>query len=205
MRLQITPSLSNYNIQGLPGQTGYYSSAQASVTPANGALQYEWTIVDSYNSCSANYNGPTFWAHSNSTQVTTSSTQIGINFGYCQGTFRVRCRAITNCGYRYYTDWVVTVGSSSPCSSSLSVYPNPTTQEVVILKIAPPEPCELSATADDESIEYQLYDDQGNMIWDKKNGKKTEKINMRSFKKGLYYIHAILPSENRIVKPLIKE
>jgi len=201
VQIQITPSISNYNIQGLPNDAGYYSSAQASVLAANGAVQYEWTIVDDYNNCSGNYNGPVFWEYNNSTQVLTSSPQIGINFGYCQGTFRIRCRAMSNCGYKYYSDWVVTVGSS-PCSGSLSIYPNPSSSVVTLRKIARPSPCAQSTT--NGGLSYQLYDNQGNLVWEKKNGKKIEKLDMRSYKNGRYYIHALF-GENRIVKQLIKE
>ena len=197
------PSYSNSQIQGTSSQVGLFSSDQLSVSQANGVVSYQWTIVDDYNSCPGS-SGPYFWAYGTGvTQVTTSSRYIGINYGSCSGTFRLRCRAINNCGARYYNDFVVTVGSSSPCNSTLSLSPNPSRNGVVTLRKAP-APCDdpitvAALSTEPTGMSFTVFDMSGNPILTGESKADTYDLNVSHLKKGRYIIH-VQTSEKEFLK-----
>jgi hypothetical protein len=199
------PNISNYQIQGVGNTVGVYSFDTVYVSASSYATQYEWTIVDDFNSCNGIYNGPVFPSFNNSTQATTTSPSIGINWGSCTGIFRVRCKAISSCGFKYYNDKEVTV-EDEPCPPSLRISPNPAQNEITA-RIAAPAPCDdiLLRSTLDGNIIYSIYDANGNEVFKKKKGKHIQKININKFKDGIYFLEALLPKNKRYVKSLVKD
>lgn len=197
------PSYSNSQIQGTSSQVGLYSSDQLFVSQANGATSYQWTIVDDYNSCPGS-SGPYFWEYGTGvTQVTTSSRYIGINYGSCSGTLRLRCRAINNCGSTYYNDFVVTVGSSGPCNSTLTLSPNPSANGMITLRKAP-APCDdpistLASSTEPTGMSFTVFDMSGNPVLTGESKTDTHELNVSQLKKGRYIIHVLTP-EKQLLK-----
>jgi hypothetical protein len=197
------PSYSNSQIQGTSSQVGLYSSAQLSVSQVTGGTSYQWSIVDDYNSCNGSYNGPVFWEYNNSTQVTTPSNNIGINFGYCQGTFRIRCSANNSCGSSSYNDFVVTVGSSGPCNSTLTLSPNPTENGAITFKKAP-APCNdlnraSASSTEPTGMSFTVFDMSGEPVLTGESKTDVYQLNINQLKPGRYIIHVLTP-EKQILK-----
>lgn len=199
------PNISNYQMQGVGNTVGVFSFDTVYVSASGNATQYEWTIVDDFNSCNGIYNGPVFPSFNNSTQATTTSPSIGINWGSCTGTFRVRCKAISSCGFKYYNDKEVTV-EDEPCPPSLRISPNPA-KEGVTARIAAPAPCDdvLLRSTLDGKLTYVVYDSSGNVIYKKKKAKHVEKLNTKKLNKGIYFVEVLLPNKKRLVKSLVKD
>lgn len=197
------PNISNYQIQGVGNTVGVYSYDNVYVNASSNATSYEWTIVDDFNSCNGLYNGPVFTSNS-STQLTTTSSSVGINWGACTGTFRVRCKAVNSCGFRYYSDKQVTV-EDEPCPPTLRLSPNPSTDET-IARIQAPAPCDdVLRSSIDGKLTFTVYDSSGNIMFKKKKAKHLEKINIKNYKSGIYFVEAILPDNKRYVKSLVKD
>lgn len=198
-----TPLYNNAHIQGSSNQVGLYSSAQLSVDNANGSTNYQWTIVDDYASCNGDYKGPVFWEYNNSTSLMTSSSYIGVNFGSCPGTFRIRCSANNSCGSRYFNDFVVTVANSGPCNSTLHISPNPTENGVITLRESP-IPCGPSLSSHPYIVEptgmlFRIFDMSGNSVLTGENYKENSELNIGQLKKGRYIIH-VVTSKNQLLK-----
>ncbi len=206
------PKTHNSQIQGTFDQVDKYSYDQLQVDASSGATSYHWVIVDDTNNCQGPYSGPVFIDNNSSTDVTTSSRYMGIKYGSCSGTYRIRCNAINACGLASYSDRIVTVssggggsGGGDPCTYNLIAYPNPSDGDITIyLKApAPIDPC--VQFANDNTNDVEIYDEKGKLIHVKKY--KNDKIKLKKYfsKRGMYELKVIDKNGDSHQKTIIIE
>lgn len=180
----------------------YSNSVQFYVEAAPGYLNYtyKWTIT-SDQSCGASYDGPRFYSNGNGVTATTAGNWINVNTGTCDGTFWVRCEAISPFGVRLYSPrlFKVRYSSNGGCNFSVKTYPNPATSgSGVNVTLLPPD-CEFHMKAfteakpetaiHEDQIEYlQVYDYVGNLRHREQGTALSHKLNTDLLSKGLYYL-----------------
>src|SRR5690606_21076842 len=107
------------------------------------ATQYKW-VIDAVNTncgCTTNSQGlitcppgiilPKF-SENNSASVTTTNTNVIVNWGNCKGNYVVRCNAINSCGLTEISSKWVTIydantnpNNPQPCKYGIKIAPNP--------------------------------------------------------------------------------
>jgi len=180
-----SPRFSGTSVTG-PTQLTPGLAAIYSISPAQGASNYSWTIPSGcyYNYC---------W-EIESGQGTTS---IHVRTG-AVGSGAIKCTATNTCGTdsRYMYVNVQDPHDPDPCDDlTLSLSPNPSRGgDVVVQVIYPPDPCD-EALMSSSPANVTIIDNMGNMVYSRKHEGSRFELSGLGLKKGIY--HIIYTKNNR--------
>ena len=176
------PKVVNHTISGGYDNVPKNTSSTFSVTPVQGATSYLWTLYMNSNNCGCTTNneglttcppGTTFakFTANNSMTVTTTSTNITVNWGNCVGSYTVNCSAKNDCGFSGISYKIVNVfdattsGGDNPCDGNLIASPNPINKnggagDISVNIVYPGEPCDDNLVNLSKNT-LKIYDMQG--------------------------------------------
>ncbi len=188
------PVIDDYSIHGGYDNVTFNSIDNFSVSPADRATSYQWSIIHENSNCSSDQL-PYFIGANTGTNVT-------VKHGTCAGLYRLRCKAINSCCSVYYQDKVINVYNPSsgggddgdnPCDPVMSIFPNPgNNEQFTTFKIQyPDEPCddEVYSQINNQENELEIYDLSGNLIFKIKFISNTYKIKNSILDKGIYIVN----------------
>lgn len=195
-----SPTITNYQINGGHDNVTYNTFDSFTVTPADYADLYQWSIVANPNDNCSNNTLPTITGGNNA-----NSTYITISFGTCTGTFRLSCKALNSFGSVYYTEREIYVydpyKDTNPCVGKFSISPNPVKNiSHVTFKLDYPEiPCDDNIGNRTYPKIISIYDIYGNLVFtDSMN--KMFKLNNTLLPNGLFFVKLQVAIKFCIVK-----
>ena len=182
------------------------------VASADYVTSYEWSVVPISSSCIS--------PDGLSTGILPTITNNGvlsrkINWGYCTGTYIVRCIAANSCGNSWYNDRVVKVfnpvtNPTDPCvtSGKLIINPNPSKAfgDINVNIVAPPDVPPCNNPTYKTIKEIKIYDLNSNLLYSNKYDNLSEIIISRlELRKGYYIMFATTTKDEVLTENFLIE